>query len=109
MSVSGYQPFPCAVCGRAAGHMVISVAHKPGADFCSDECGRAWMIKGGDLKAIEKEAVQAGGEAAGAYLDSIGKTDLAKLTADEWATFCATLYKATTDDLRRQALDSIPF
>ena len=29
-----------------------------------------------------------GGEAAGAYMDSIGQTDLAKLTADQWRTVC---------------------
>jgi hypothetical protein len=67
------------------------------------------MIKGGELRQIEKDAVRAGGEAAGGYLDSIGKTDLAQLTAAEWQAFCEALFKGATDDLRRQATSDIPF
>lgn len=36
----------------------------------------------------EKNARQKAGDAAGAYLDEIGKTDLATLTADQWDRFC---------------------
>lgn len=57
----------------------------------------------------EKTAIEAGGAAGGAYLESIGKTDLATLTAAEWATFCAALFEATCADLRRQADDWVPF
>lgn len=32
-----------------------------------------------------------GGNAAGAYLDQCGKTDIAALTPDQWRTFCILL------------------
>lgn len=35
--------------------------------------------------------IMAAGDVAGEYLASIGKTDLAKLTQDEWTTFCCVL------------------
>ncbi len=47
-------------------------------------------MKKGDWNRIEEEALRAGGDAAGAYLDKIGKTDLAVLTEEEWLTMLAT-------------------
>lgn len=35
----------------------------------------------------EREAMDHGGSMGGEYLDELGKTDLAKLTPEEWATF----------------------
>ncbi len=40
-----------------------------------------------DLQLHEQTALTYGGAAGGQYLDSIGKTDLATLTSDEWQTF----------------------
>lgn len=40
---------------------------------------------------LNDKAIAAGGAKAGEYLERIGKTDLAKLTAEEWAQFCKTL------------------
>ena len=40
---------------------------------------------------VDAKAVLKGGEVAGQYLDSIGKTDLASLTPDEWLAFCTKL------------------
>lgn len=37
--------------------------------------------------AMTPDDVMRGGKAAGQYLDSIRKTDIAQLTADEWRTF----------------------
>jgi len=39
----------------------------------------------------ERRARKKAGDAAGAYLDEIGKTDLAKLTPDQWEKFCERL------------------
>lgn len=36
---------------------------------------------------IDEAAVLKGGEAAGQYLDKLGKTDLAQLSRDQWITF----------------------
>lgn len=57
----------------------------------------------------ESQALDKGGDAAGRYLDSIGKSDLAALTPIEWRKFCHTLFVETCADLRRQADDWIPF
>jgi len=44
-----------------------------------------------DIQPYQNEAALIGGQNAGEYLDSIGKTDLAKLTKDEWQTFCSVM------------------
>lgn len=36
---------------------------------------------------MDRTDVMAAGEIAGAYLQAVGKTDLATLTGDEWTTF----------------------
>lgn len=40
-----------------------------------------------EFDACEREAFDAAGDAAGAFADAIGKTDLATMTAPEWAQF----------------------
>ena len=40
-----------------------------------------------DIDDYEKEALVFAGKMGGEYLDSIGKTDLAKLSIEEWNTF----------------------
>lgn len=40
-----------------------------------------------DWQPHEIEALYKAGEAAGGHLDLIGKTDLAKMTEEEWMTF----------------------
>lgn len=44
-----------------------------------------------DMQDYEKKASHEAGKFAGEYLDSIGKTDLASLTAQEWKIFCETM------------------
>lgn len=41
----------------------------------------------------EKEAYIHGGNMAAEYAKSIGKSDLANLTGDEWLTFCECMCK----------------
>lgn len=40
---------------------------------------------------LDDACVRAGGDRAGAYLDSIGKTDLAQLNPAQWHKFCQIL------------------
>lgn len=63
----------------------------------------------GDLKPDERRAAAKGGEAAGGYLDQIGKTDLAKLSIEEWQEFCALLFVGACDEMRARAEDEVPF
>lgn len=53
---------------------------------------------------ITAEHVAEGGNLGGAYLDAIGKTDLATLTAEEWETFCAKVIAGAFGQT-----DQIPF
>jgi hypothetical protein len=105
MTMPGY---PCDVCRRAGGAVTIN-SHGKLAMLCSNECAKAYIMRGDHLKPDEAKAALKGGEAAGAYLDSIGKTDLAKMTEGEWRTFCGELFRGACEELRRQADDEIPF
>ncbi len=51
----------------------------------------------------ETAAMIAGGEAGGAYLDSLGKTDLARLTEAEWDAFVEVVVTGYCDRLRELA------
>ena len=53
-----------------------------------------------DATPNETAAMQQGGKMGGEYLDSIGKTDLAALSLDEWATFVACIVSGYCDHLR---------
>lgn len=104
-------PAPCAVCNRA-GRGIAFIAPGVRADFCSMKCSGVYMLtraNGIELHRNEADAALAGGKAAGAYLDGIGKTDLARMTKDEWAQFCAELVAGYVADLQRQAREHVPF
>lgn len=99
---------PCAVCSRASGAVSITIDGRGRAVFCSLDCSEVWM-KHQPQDHNEKQAISAGGAAAGAYLDRIGKSDLSALTPAEWEAFCSVLFTETCADLRRQADDWIPW
>lgn len=48
----------------------------------------------------EKAAFTAGGQQGGEYLESISKTDLAKLSFTEWQTFIEVIVTGYCDHLR---------
>jgi len=101
--------YPCAVCRRATGgpESVTVTTDKAHHRFCCLDCARLHMTR--KLDPDETAAALKGGEAAGAYLDRIGKSDLAALSEREWAEFCGTLYAGACAELRRVADDAIPF
>lgn len=47
----------------------------------------------------EIEAIQAASEPAGEYLESIGKTDLATMTEEEWLTLLEVVVTAFSDKM----------
>lgn len=51
---------------------------------------------------IEEAALQAAGNAAGMYLDGLGKTDLAALSREEWTHFCFILVEGFGSAMRAQ-------
>jgi len=54
---------------------------QPALYFCSMKCQERRMI---DVTPNEQAAMDNGGRLAGEYLDHLGKTDLAKMTEEEW-------------------------
>jgi len=48
----------------------------------------------------EQDALEAGAESGGAYLDSLGQTDLAQLSVEDWQAFIEIIVTAYCDHLR---------
>lgn len=101
--------YPCAVCHRESRGFSLSVPNLEVQQFCSANCMRTYMLNRGDLRPNERKAVQTAGNAAGAYLERIGKFDLRTLTEEEWITFCGTVFSEACAALKTQADDEIPF
>lgn len=61
------------------------------------------------LNVDEKRAVSTASEEVGAYLESIGKTDLATMTEDEWLGFVAHAYGTVAEEVRKIWENEVPF
>ena len=109
-----WPPYPCATCNRASAGFAFSApaAREPPVFFCSMHCSEAWMIahrKKIELTRDEATAALAGGKVAGAFLEQLGRTDMAQLSRVEWAEFCRRLTRGYLEDLQRQADAQVPF
>ena len=51
----------------------------------------------------EQDALNAAGQTAGEYLDSLGKTDLAEMEVSEWESLIESIITGYTDRLRELA------
>jgi hypothetical protein len=106
--------YPCAVCNRASAGFSFSApdARTPTVFFCSMCCSEVWMVAHRmkiELIRDEVAAALAGGRAAGAYLDQLGRTDMAQLSRVQWAEFCERLTRGYLEELQRQADAQVPF
>lgn len=93
----------CAVCARpGTGHGWAPPPTYPGyvqppiAWLCDDpDCipiaRTTYTMRQDKFRRIDSLAAVEGGQAMGAYLDEIGKSDLAELTEDEWCEACRRL------------------
>lgn len=106
----------CAVCRRPA----VGYGYKPPnrdtaiAWVCNDpEClaiaKDSFAMKQEEFGRVENMAMTEGGNAGGAYLDSIGKTDLATLTPAEWEEFLKTVIAGYRVALKIKLRDEAPF
>jgi hypothetical protein len=84
----------CGVCRRTAtgfgympqnGQSILWVCDDP---ECLQVAKDSYTMKQETFTRLESLAAGKGGEEGGAYLDGIGKTDLAQLTPDEFFEFC---------------------
>ena len=62
-----------------------------------------------DPNTHELNALAAAGAEGGAYVESLGKTDLALFTAQEWSTLIEVIVTAFQDHLREAYADDPPF
>ncbi|MFO1144841.1 MAG: DUF6511 domain-containing protein [Amaricoccus sp.] len=107
-------PYPCGVCKRASAGFAFCAPQSPTPPvfFCSMLCSEVWMIahrKKIELTRDEATAAIAGGKVAGAFLEQLGRTDLAQLSRVEWAEFCERLTRGYLAELQRQADAQVPF
>ena len=106
--------YPCAACNRASAGFAFSApqAQVSPVFFCSMRCSEVWMVahrKGIELTRDEAAAALAGGKVAGAFLEQLGRTDMAQLTREQWGAFCEQLTRGYLEALQRQADAQVPF
>lgn len=102
----------CACCGRPAEGVGYALKHsKKILWVCNDpECleiaKATHAMKQQEFSLLEGRAVSVGGEEAGAYLDQIGKTDLVKLSPEQWFEFCRRMVAGYRSELKRDMLEA---
>ncbi len=105
----------CAVCGRAGRGFGFTQRRYDAAmqGACSIRCLDILAKRGGHvfkLNHYENQAIDAASEKAGAFLEGIGKTDLATLTGEEWRDLLSTVFVAATAQIQRLTdEDAVPF
>lgn len=62
------------------------------------------------LNHFEKKALDAASDKAGTFLEGVGKTDLATMTAEEWRELLATVFVSAAAEIQRLTdEDAVPF
>ena len=102
----------CFVCRRRSDGFAVGTNAKSIGWFC-EQCGITTAKVYFDMKkrmfdSYEEKALDTAGEQAGAYLDTIGKTDLATLTEPEWKTFLEAAVNGFGDGMRAACADLEP-
>src|SRR3546814_4009843 len=104
------QPDACHGCGRHA--VGMGIHHRDGNRWLCKECVEIveYVRSAKRLDAYELKARAGGVDAAGKYLQELGKTDLAEFEEEEAAMLCGRIWKGCADELRRLIRDgSAPF
>lgn len=96
----------CFVCRRRADGLGVGSERRIGwmCQHCADGGYgmKAYAMTNRQFDEYEGRALVAAGQMAGAYLDAIGRTDLAALTPKEWTEFCRTMVLGFGDSIRRE-------
>lgn len=106
MIIGQHHPATCIVCGRRPDGFgyTPSAKHRVGW-ACTGHLQQAraiYHMPKTKLDPFEQVALEEAGNEAGAYLDSIGTTDLAALNEAEWLIFRKTLLEGFGTSMRRQ-------
>jgi hypothetical protein len=105
----------CAICRRdARGFQFAPSAigvNAPLVKLCSRHCQQLTARRKGMLNPNQHEqhALAAAGQAGGAYVEALAKTDLAAWTAEEWSQLVDVIVTAFQDSLRTAYADDPPF
>lgn len=70
---------------------------------------KAYHMSRRQLDDYEERALAEGGNAAGAYLDELGRTDLAALAPEEWEHFLGLVLTGYADSMREIVAGEIPY
>jgi hypothetical protein len=107
------EPTLCAVCRRHAVWLgTTPQPHRmPVIWLCDDNgCHKAakglFKMPANILDAYEIGSALEAGRLAGAYLDEIGKTDIAMLSGDEWREFSRRIVVGFEQAMRRKILET---
>lgn len=111
--INRFEDAVCSCCGRSAtgfgyapktGQAILWVCDDP---QCLEIAKDSYSMKQDQFSRLESLAAGKGGDEGGAFLDSIGKTNLESLTPDEWFEFCRRIVagyrKALIADLKNEA------
>lgn len=110
-------PESCFICRRRAAGIGVSrrgnFRNLSTFGWLCEECGTALARKAYDMPdkefdVFEQRAAVNAGSAAGAYLDQIGKTDLAQLSEAEWSVFCITMIRSFGEAIRAEVASGKP-
>lgn len=97
---------PCHVCQRAALPGLNYVGKLLCAECAPYPHAGLLMI---EFTQTEEAAIEVGGQAAGQYLDKVGKTDLADLTKQEWFDFLCAFLAGYSEHMRAEVREAPPF
>jgi hypothetical protein len=112
----GRVPTVCATCRRrAAGFAYSPIPHAIrkaiwlcGSNHCHRAARELFAMSREKFDDYELGAILEAGRNAGGYLDEIGKTDLTRLSAEEWREFLFRLLTGYERALRRKLLNDEP-
>lgn len=102
----------CFICKRRHDNLGVAPHERATIKWVCKECLSAINMKRAyhmRLDQYEKQALEDGGNAGGAYLDEIGKTDLASLGEDEWSRFLELVLTSYADSMREIVSREVPF
>ena len=102
----------CFICKRRHDNLGVAAHQRaPVKWFCNAHLGNTNLQKAYHMRLdrFEEQALEDGGNAGGEYLDSLGKTDLASLEPEEWATFLSRVLTGYADSMREIVSREVPF